>query len=229
MSHACVGMCYYRGPTQFDGKPCPRKRGTWHHIRNGVDLGAGVQQYPRDLDNILRRFLPSALDAVCSDVMQQRRMVSTHRARPGQLRVLPQHRPKRRDVTRDDRLHSGFKSRDGPSRLTASVNSARSSQLSKPYSRATTTCASAISSVAFLTSVTSWPRKRACIHLKRHSAASSADFNPSSRASASRWYASRAARYGTEPARFMWTGRHYPRHRNGSKRVGVKVHEPPVS
>ena len=39
-------------------------------------------------------------------------MVSTRRARAYQLRVLAQHGPKRCDVTRDDRLHSGLEAAD---------------------------------------------------------------------------------------------------------------------
>ncbi len=30
MSHACVGMSGRSGPASPDGRPCPRKRGTWH-------------------------------------------------------------------------------------------------------------------------------------------------------------------------------------------------------
>ncbi len=30
MSHACVGMSGHSRPTRRDGRPCPRKRGTWH-------------------------------------------------------------------------------------------------------------------------------------------------------------------------------------------------------
>src|SRR5207247_551783 len=71
-----------------------------------------------------------------------------------------------------------------------------------------TACASASSSAAALTSATDLPRKRGCIHLKRHSADSSRDFTASNNASACAWYSSMLALNGSDSGLLILVGIH---------------------
>jgi len=50
------------------------------HVRQGIDLGAGVQEDLGDFDGAGRRLLSPAFDAVGGDVVQQRRVVPARRA-----------------------------------------------------------------------------------------------------------------------------------------------------
>jgi hypothetical protein len=82
-------------------------------VRLRVHVGARVQQDLRDLDDVLRRLLAEILDAICRDVMQQRRPMLTRRACPREPGVLFQEPLQGRRVAADDGVRRGFESRDG--------------------------------------------------------------------------------------------------------------------
>ena len=86
---------------------------------HGIDLGAGLEQCPRDFDGIRRRLLPVALDAVGGDIVKQGRGMhwrilrrSARRPRPDQLRVVMQQGLKSGEVAVDDGLDSRLEPED---------------------------------------------------------------------------------------------------------------------
>ena len=74
-------------------------------LRLCVDVRAGIEQHPCDLDDVRRRLLPKILDAVRRDVVQQRRVVLAHGSRVHELRIFTQQSREFPRVAGDNGVH----------------------------------------------------------------------------------------------------------------------------
>lgn len=78
-----------------------------------VDVSAGIEQQPRDVDDVRRRSLAKVFDAVRGDVVKKCRSMLTARSLPDQLRRLIEKAAKCRDVAEDDRIRGLLEFRIG--------------------------------------------------------------------------------------------------------------------
>jgi hypothetical protein len=79
-------------------------------VRRGIDFGTRLQQNAGDLDDILRRLLPVAFDAICRDIVEQDRAMLACRTRMHQIGLFAQQLLEGCGIAGDDGVGCGLKS-----------------------------------------------------------------------------------------------------------------------